>query len=246
MPTKPASIMRLIPLAVQQTARGFAQAIGIPRFTLLSFQTGHRQPPDWLWERIALAFGVGKSSSEVRDIHGRRFQAGLGEWWQEKALPYLSGVMSRPHPGPRSDGYNQGKDIPSWPNNEAELLRALLRAAERGNRLPVAANVIRRALMEAARTLHLEQEWEQEAQASGVKDIRYCLSPVDLDKAALPGVSVSARQWSLSASLVPVTATADNGEDDAPTPSPRNQIPYQEKENQAMNTPAECPPVNLP
>jgi hypothetical protein len=211
--------MRLIPPAVRQTAQGFAESIGIPRFTLLSFQTGHRHPPDWLWERIALAFGVGKSSSEVRDIHGRRFQAGLGEWWQEKALPYLSAMMAKKHSGP------SGQDIPPWPDNEAKLLLALLRAAEKKNRLPVAANVIRRALMEAASTLRLEKEWEQEAQAAGVKDIRYCISPVDLDKAPLPSVSVSARLWTLSASPVPVTASADNEKENAPSPSPSVKSP---------------------
>jgi hypothetical protein len=190
--------------------------LDLPHNTFLQIIQGRRPVQPALWQRARLLMGLesGAGSRVIsgeepareifKDLMGRPYCVGFLQWWQEKALPYLSAMMAKKHPGPR------GQDIPPWPDNEAKLLLALLRAAEKKNRLPVAANVIRRALTEAASTLHLEKEWEHEAQAAGVKDIRYCISPVDLDKAPLPSVSVSAQQWKLSASPVPITGGTED------------------------------------
>lgn len=179
--------------------------LGIPHNTYLQIIQGRRKLQPELWQRAALLMGLASPNENAngteaasyifKDLLGRHYSVGFLQWWQEKALPYLTRQMNKRH-----------EQVPAWSNNEAELLKALFRAAAKKNRLPIAANVIRRALMDAARTLNLEQEWEQEARAASVKDIRYCLSPVDLDKAPLPSVSITAREWTLSASPVPISA----------------------------------------
>lgn len=211
-------ILHKIAKASEGGLKGFASKLGIPYGTFLLIIQGRRTLSDKLLSKAQLAFGISpesKSPDDIRDITGKPYPlSGFIDWWQDKALPYLSSLMASPQPGPR-------EKIPAWTDNEAKLLKALLKAAQNQGRLPVVANAVRHALHDVAKSFDLEKQWEKEAQKAGVLDIRYQLRPVDIDKELHPAVSITSRSWFLNAPPVMITAQAYSGDKYLSTPKPK-------------------------